>query len=85
MTDEMDVFIDEHGWQAVYDDRLADVLAEGETRRASHVEPVEGGWQADLSPVGGPVSPVFALRTEALAWEVAWLRESLMSRRMEVS
>jgi hypothetical protein len=44
-------------------------------RRASHVEPTnQGQWQADLSPVQGPVIGPFALRSEALAAEVDWLR-----------
>ena len=44
-------------------------------RRASHVEPTDQGqWQADLSPVGGPVLGPFVLRSEALAAEVEWLR-----------
>lgn len=42
--------------------------------RASFVEPDQhGGWQADLSPVGGPVLTGFALRSDALAAEQAWL------------
>ena len=45
-------------------------------RRASHVEPdVQGGWSADLSPVGGPMLGLFALRSAALAAEVAWLEQ----------
>ena len=43
-------------------------------RRASHVEPLdEGGWAADMSPVGGPVLGPFALRSVALAAEQHWL------------
>lgn len=42
--------------------------------RASHVEPMpDGSWQADLSPVGGPVLGPFARRTAALAAEQEWL------------
>ena len=42
--------------------------------RASHVEPDQDGrWQADLSPVGGPVLGPFDHRSEALAAEHAWL------------
>jgi len=33
-------------------------------------------WFADLSPVAGPVLGPFACRDEALAAEVAWLREN---------
>jgi hypothetical protein len=43
-------------------------------QRASHVEPdAQGRWQADLSPVAGPVLGPFATRSEALAAEEAWL------------
>lgn len=45
-------------------------------RRGSHVEPAEDGrWLVDLSPVEGPRLGPFAKRSEALAAEVAWLRE----------
>ena len=45
-------------------------------RRGSHVEPSEtGDWFADLSPVAGPRLGPFQKRSEALAAEVAWLRE----------
>lgn len=48
--------------------------------RASHVEPTpDGQWTADLSPVAGPVLGPFAKRSEALAAEVAWLDEWLVS------
>ncbi len=44
-------------------------------RRVSHVEPTDQGqWQADLSPVAGPILGPFSLRSEALAAEVEWLR-----------
>jgi hypothetical protein len=44
-------------------------------RRASHVEPTQQGqWQADLSPVDGPVLGPFPLRSEALTAEVEWLQ-----------
>jgi hypothetical protein len=71
--------------ETIYDDRLLPVLTglgRLAVRRASHVEPVtEGrftvGWQADLSPVGGPVLGPFASRREALEAETKWLRRSL--------
>jgi hypothetical protein len=46
--------------------------------RASHVEPCEGGWSADMSPVDGPVLTGFAKRSQALAAEVAWLEENVL-------
>lgn len=58
-------------------DEAVDLSALGQVtiRRASYVEPTDQGqWQADLSPVGGPVLGPFALRSEALAAEVEWLR-----------
>jgi hypothetical protein len=64
----------------IYDDRLASLLDEGDahTHRASNVEPAEGGgWTADMGPSGGPVLGPFRLREEALAAEVAWLKEHL--------
>ena len=42
--------------------------------RASHVEPnQQGSWLVNLSPSAGPVLGPFALRSEALAAEHAWL------------
>lgn len=70
---------------AIYDDELAPVLflcGRLSIRRASHVEPVitDGctlGWQADLSPSGGPILGPFASRREALAAERLWLQAAL--------
>lgn len=67
----------------VYSDRLASLLKAGDAKveRASHVEPsLAGGWIADMRPSGGPVlyddfGVPFALRADALAAELAWLRE----------
>jgi hypothetical protein len=43
-------------------------------RRASHVEPAQGGqWIADLSPVEGPLLGPFAKRSGALKAEHIWL------------
>ena len=44
--------------------------------RGSHVEPTAAGhWNADLSPVGGPLLGSFATRSEALAAEREWLEQ----------
>lgn len=67
--------------RAIYDDRLAPVFAalgRPVVTRAGRVEPVteDGfaiGWQADLSPVGGPVLGPFASRRDALEAEREWL------------
>jgi hypothetical protein len=48
--------------------------------RASQVEPDEAGqWWAEMSPVAGPKLGPFALRSEALLAEVAWLEEHRLS------
>jgi hypothetical protein len=48
--------------------------------RASHVEPEDGGWYADLAPCGGPKLGPFPLRSQALRAEEAWLEEHLLAR-----
>jgi hypothetical protein len=49
-------------------------LGEVSIQRASHVEPDESGqWWADLAPSDGPLLGPFALRSEALSAENAWL------------
>jgi hypothetical protein len=60
----------------LYDETLdLSQLGQISIRRASHVEPTnQGQWQADLSPVNGPVLGPFALRSEALTAEVEWLQ-----------
>lgn len=68
----------------IYNDALACLLDEGQAdiQRASHVEPTADGqgWQADMSPVNGPMLPVCKLRSEALAAEVVYLNEKLFGR-----
>jgi hypothetical protein len=61
--------------KAVYNEALdLALLGRLSIRRASHVEPTsEGRWQADLTPVGGPVLGVFSRRGDALEAERAWL------------
>lgn len=51
------------------------------SRRASHVEPVDGPgdlWTADLSPIGGPILGPFEGRHAALAAEVAHLETRVL-------
>jgi hypothetical protein len=69
---------------AIHNDALAALYEEGkaEVKRASHVEPVNGGeqvnWVADMSPIApGVVLGPFRLRSEALAAEVEWLKQNL--------
>ena len=51
-------------------------------RRASAVEPDEAGrWAADLRPCGGPVLGPFAVRSQAIAAEVAWLEANALAAR----
>jgi len=74
----VELVIDPRGeCRLIYDETL-DLAAIGEfsIRRASHVEPTaSGNWQADLSPVGGPILGPFAKRSAALAAEAAWLAQ----------
>jgi hypothetical protein len=52
-------------------------------RRASHVEPtIDGNWQADLSPVNGPVLGPFELRSEAIKAE--WLNKRIVLSGLHV-
>ena len=69
--------------RAVYDETLdLALLGRLSIRRASHVEPTpEGRWQADLSPVSGPVLGPFHHRSEALEAEHVWLDEHWLSLR----
>jgi hypothetical protein len=53
-------------------------------RRASHVEPTEDGrWTADLTVSGGPVLGPFALHSEALEAERAWLETRLAGTTLD--
>lgn len=61
----------------IHSDDLACLLDLGTPtiRRASNVEWGGQGWSADLAPVGGPVLGPYRRRKDALAAEVAWLRD----------
>ena len=80
--DEVTLTVEEDGrLRFVYDDDLVDLLDEGDStvRRASHVEPGEGGWYADMTPSdGGPVLGPYRLRCDALTAELAWLRKNVL-------
>lgn len=85
--DGIDIYVGPGGTiQHVYDDDLAGVFAGDETvtRRASHVEPGDGGWWADLGPVGGPRLGPFNRRDAALVAEVAWLARAMSTRTVKV-
>lgn len=76
----------------VYDDRLLTILEEGDANvvRASHVEPIKfrpigglmelSGWQADLTPIGGPILGPFLYRSEAISKEIKWIEENYLGR-----
>ena len=69
--------------QASYDE-ASDLARLGRLaiRRASHVEPTpEGRWQADLSPISGPVLGAYDRRSEALEAERAWLEQHWLGPR----
>lgn len=54
-------------------------MAGADVRRASHVEPGNGGtWTVDLTPVGGEVHGGFATRSEALEFERVWIEENVL-------
>ena len=63
----------------VWDDSLAELMAEGNGRieRASHIEPRGAEWFVDLRPLKGPVRGGFLLRSDAIAFELDWIREKL--------
>jgi hypothetical protein len=72
----MDLVIDRAGRVRRLYGEAIDLAALGRLAiaRASRVEPDgDGLWTADLRTVGGPVLGPFAVRSEALAAEVAWL------------
>ena len=70
--------------RCLYDEAI-DLAALGQVsiHRASWVEPApgsitgDGGWRADLSPVGGPELGPFPRRSQALDAERQWLGQHL--------
>ena len=72
----------------VYSDDLRPLLEAGEStiRRASHVEPTpDGRWQADLTPVGGPVLPATETRQQSLRQETEWIETNILGPRTRES
>ena len=69
--------------RAVYNEALdLATLGHLSIRRASHVEPTsKGRWQADLTPVGGPVLGEYDRRSEALEAERTWLERHWLGPR----
>lgn len=69
---------------AIHNDALSDLYNQGKAsvKRASNVEPVDGGeqvnWVADMALVGGPRLGPYRLRSEALAAEVEWLKQHMV-------
>jgi hypothetical protein len=65
--------------EAIYADDAVELLkglGKVSIRRASHVEPEEDGWYADMSPVGGPKLGPFSTRSRAIQSEVQWLQRN---------
>lgn len=79
MSEEIQIVISGDRIRFIHQDDLAEVMQIGKstTLRASHVEPNQNGWNADLRPVNGPALGPFARRDAALRAETEWLRENL--------
>ena len=67
--------------KCVYDEAIdLHMLGHVSISRGSHVEPdTTGEWNADLSPVLGPMLGPFSKRSDALAAERAWLVANWLS------
>lgn len=85
----MDIQIRASGDQIrfIYSDDLQSLFMAGttSTKRASHVEPSDNGWIADLGPVNGPILGPFKTRAEALSKEVEWLLANKIPIPNEIS
>ena len=58
-----------------------DLLGKQHIKRASHVEPSENGWFADMSPIkNGIILGPFEKRSQALEAEQIWLNKNLFMR-----
>ena len=67
--------------RCIYDETISlPCLGQLSISRGSHVEPTSSGqWQADLSPVGGPILGPFNCRSEALEAERQWLEANWLT------
>ena len=74
----MDLVVSENGMaMAIYSEEIdLGTIGEATITRASHVEPENGAWWADMSPSGGPKLGPFERRSEALEAEVDWLKQN---------
>jgi hypothetical protein len=71
--------------QSIYNEELElEELGDSTIKRASHVEPCDGGWSADLSPIGGPVLGPFTKRSEALKAEHKYINDMLSKERVAI-
>ncbi len=79
MLQELQIVVREGEIRFIHQDDLAEAFQAGKvvTRRASHVEPGNGGWNVDLRPVNGPLLGPFRRRDTALQAEANWLRQHL--------
>ena len=76
----MTLIIDPSGFcRCIYNEAIdLHLLGDLQIQRASLVEPDKAGqWWADCSPLRGATLGPFALRSQAIAAEVAWLNEQL--------
>ena len=81
----MQLLIDGHGVVRCLYTEAVDLSALGALKisRASHVEPDPAGrWWADLAPVLGPRLGPFAMRSMALAAEIAWIETNCLCSSM---
>jgi len=68
---------------AIYDDNSSGMygkIGKPSVKRASHVEPVNGGsieWAVDMSPVGRPDQQVFSKRSVAIKYEIGVLESMI--------
>lgn len=68
----------------IYDDKLRQMLDKlGQKlsiKRVSYVEPIDGQWYVDLSPIDGPKFGPFKFRSDALAAEHQWVEQSCLRK-----